>query len=605
MSTRNGRHPNHSLREKDRGRAYAVMLLLAIGAALLGVLVLHKLREQRVLSLVLQEKDEQLTVLRTLLQREQEFHRDAEKKIQEIKEKEYPLRAKKMELDGRVLEMQSTISSLEDVQKALETALQEKRNEIKMLSELDMNSTDAKSQVTALRDLLKEKDAEIEDLRHQLEKPPVNVWSVSTDDPLHPSVNINTIVSLEQNTDDRRFQENDISEDLAGAKNGRQNKTHTYKAGEESTNSEVGKLHSVALEENGNDREEESRKLEDTDAESLNGQDGLKARGIDERKAKENEEPQGQRGSGIAGEKTIGAPKAREEDGNIRAMEDRHYQHEKLESSQRNMGLGQGSENSGGGGLNLERTGSSGNSSGSRVQHKHKGKRWRELSRSRRLGKHGYSVNKGAGTDNFSDDARETERTNSTADGGLQKNDIIEKQSVEPQSTDESNAQDKPRKDMGSSSHFGQNGKQKEDTMTEENVEDVSAIKLREIQKPERDEDLSGGVSAENEGDPGAGQEMPSKSKKENDQDNNTAEDGSKQSSYEDNKPADERDANQSTDKKENWDANEEENNVKQVSNKDEKYKDMEEMDDTDAFIAEAEESDENIESDPKMARRK
>lgn len=52
----------------NRGRPYALMLLIAFGAALVGVMVLHKLRERRIFSLLLKEKDHQLLSLQLLLQ---------------------------------------------------------------------------------------------------------------------------------------------------------------------------------------------------------------------------------------------------------------------------------------------------------------------------------------------------------------------------------------------------------------------------------------------------------------------------------------------------------------------------------------------------------
>jgi hypothetical protein len=52
----------------SRGRPYALMLLIAFGAALVGVMVLHKLRERRIFSLLLKEKDHQLLSLQLLLQ---------------------------------------------------------------------------------------------------------------------------------------------------------------------------------------------------------------------------------------------------------------------------------------------------------------------------------------------------------------------------------------------------------------------------------------------------------------------------------------------------------------------------------------------------------
>lgn len=91
--------------------------------------------------------------------------------------------------------MQSTIDSMKDEQRTMEVAFEEKQNEIKMLrlKEINVGGTndqiDQNSQVTALIESLKQKDAEIEDLKNRLLQYPVKVWSVSSDDPSNASVN--------------------------------------------------------------------------------------------------------------------------------------------------------------------------------------------------------------------------------------------------------------------------------------------------------------------------------------------------------------------------------------------------------------------------------
>lgn len=47
---------------------YLVLVLLAIGAAALSVGILHKMRERRVLTVLLQERDQQLISLQVLLE---------------------------------------------------------------------------------------------------------------------------------------------------------------------------------------------------------------------------------------------------------------------------------------------------------------------------------------------------------------------------------------------------------------------------------------------------------------------------------------------------------------------------------------------------------
>lgn len=105
-----------------------------------------------------------------------------------MKAKLHSLGTQKMELDRRVLEMQSTIDSLKDEQKAIESALDEKQNEIKRLRE-QIDAIKENSKMINLKEILKQKKAGIEDLRHRLEYP-VKVWSASTDDPSNSRVNM-------------------------------------------------------------------------------------------------------------------------------------------------------------------------------------------------------------------------------------------------------------------------------------------------------------------------------------------------------------------------------------------------------------------------------
>ncbi|XP_059449427.1 uncharacterized protein LOC132180570 [Corylus avellana] len=162
----------------NRGRPYALMLLIAFGAALVGVMVLHKLRERRIFSLLLKEKDHQLLSLQLLLQNERDHSKEMKRKNEEMKAKIYSLRTQKMELDRRILEKQSTIDSLKDEQRAVESALEEKQKEIKMLREKEIDTGKENPQVMALMESLKQKEAEIEDLKHR------------TDDPSSPPVNL-------------------------------------------------------------------------------------------------------------------------------------------------------------------------------------------------------------------------------------------------------------------------------------------------------------------------------------------------------------------------------------------------------------------------------
>lgn len=142
-----------------------------------------------------------------------------------MKVKLYSLRTQKMELDRRLLEMQSTIDSLKDEQKALESALEEKQNEIKMQRE-QIDASKENSQLIVLKEILKQRVAEIKDLRHQLEYR-VNVWSVSADDPSNPRVSL---------TDTSNVLEKDKSESSSSKEaGGRLHDSAKFNDGENST----------------------------------------------------------------------------------------------------------------------------------------------------------------------------------------------------------------------------------------------------------------------------------------------------------------------------------------------------------------------------------
>lgn len=104
------------------------------------------------------------------LQREKEFNQEARKKIEEMKNKVYSLRTQKLGLDRRLLEMESTISALKDERKVIELTLEEKKNEIQMLTSGTNSSTGDPPRVTALRSVIKMRDEEIEDLKFHLKK---------------------------------------------------------------------------------------------------------------------------------------------------------------------------------------------------------------------------------------------------------------------------------------------------------------------------------------------------------------------------------------------------------------------------------------------------
>lgn len=102
-------------------------------------------------------------------QKERDYNKELKRKNEEMKAKIFSLRNHKMELDRKILEMLSSIDSLKDEQRTLEAAFEEKQNEIKLLKVTDSAIDKVNSdQVMALTQSLKQKEAEIEALKHHI-----------------------------------------------------------------------------------------------------------------------------------------------------------------------------------------------------------------------------------------------------------------------------------------------------------------------------------------------------------------------------------------------------------------------------------------------------
>ncbi|CAL1406692.1 unnamed protein product [Linum trigynum] len=175
----------------NRGRPYGVMLLIAFGAALLGVLVVHKLRERRIFNLLVTDKEQQLFSLHLLLQKEREQSSEMKRKAEDMKAALQKVTTEKMELERRVVELQSSIDSLKDEGKALEIALEEKQSEIKLLRGDATPSEDGdKKSNPQVAESLKQKEAENLELKkhrhrrhhHRGVENPVKVWSAGSDE---------------------------------------------------------------------------------------------------------------------------------------------------------------------------------------------------------------------------------------------------------------------------------------------------------------------------------------------------------------------------------------------------------------------------------------
>ncbi|CAK9158921.1 unnamed protein product [Ilex paraguariensis] len=217
----------HTLQSSNgnRKRPYGLMLILAFGAAIFGVMVLHKLRERRIFNLLVIEKDRQIISLQLLLQgitrlankKERDDTKGAERKIEEMKAKIYKLQTLKMELNSRILEMQSTISSLKDEQRMIGSALEEKQHEIKLLREREIDLHKENPQVIALSETWRRKETEMDS------ELPVKVWSVSSDDPSNPPANLTNTASITQR------EETEVNESEKHTSEGLHGSTNYYK----------------------------------------------------------------------------------------------------------------------------------------------------------------------------------------------------------------------------------------------------------------------------------------------------------------------------------------------------------------------------------------
>ncbi|PHT43348.1 hypothetical protein CQW23_17373 [Capsicum baccatum] len=194
------------LHSQNTKRSYRILLLLAFGAAVFGVMTLHKLRDRRICNHFVKEKDREVDGLKLLLQKEREQAKEARRQIEDMKSDIHLHGEQKTDLESRISEMTSTISSLKAEQRTIEVALEEKQSEIKMLRETQPEIKSDDSLVTLLSETLRQKEAEIEDLKHRLESSPIKVWSVSADDPSNPATNDTTKAAGRRN-DGRRGSE--------------------------------------------------------------------------------------------------------------------------------------------------------------------------------------------------------------------------------------------------------------------------------------------------------------------------------------------------------------------------------------------------------------
>ncbi|XP_031501210.1 synaptonemal complex protein 1-like [Nymphaea colorata] len=152
---------------RGRGRPYGVMLLLAFAAAAVGVMAVQKLRERRVYTILINEKHREVMALNMRYQREKDLSSELKVKIEDLKAKIVSLRKQKFELKSKLVEMQSLTTSLQEKHRALGAEVEEKQKQIENLSRRKGLSRKMYMQLIALREILKHKEDEIHELKHQ------------------------------------------------------------------------------------------------------------------------------------------------------------------------------------------------------------------------------------------------------------------------------------------------------------------------------------------------------------------------------------------------------------------------------------------------------
>ncbi|KAL0001859.1 hypothetical protein SO802_015640 [Lithocarpus litseifolius] len=377
-------HRDHS----HRGKPYGLMLLLAFGAALLGVMVLHKLRERRIFYLLVHEKDQELISFQLLLQKEKDYSKEMRRKNEEMKAKIYSLRNQKMELDRRILEKQSTIDLLKDEKRTLESALEEKQNEFKMLREKEIDPGKENPQLITLMESLKQKEAEIEDLKHRLEYP-VKVWSVSTDDPSSPPVNLTVNGSVTGQDQSEVIMSNKEGEQLQESSNYMRNENSTSEDGNKLKSNNFREAGSIARVEEGTENKAEDTTRREMMREQMqklkNLKDGLKNGSYVIEKP--SEEVQGNKNEDSHNGGDFGSGKREDEMKVMGKLENsQEHDHRELDEIHKDERKLEEPENS-----------SIGRISRMRAKHGHasktKGKKWRMLVKNRWLENNGNSIN--------------------------------------------------------------------------------------------------------------------------------------------------------------------------------------------------------------------
>jgi len=158
------RSKGYAMANAGRKLPYVFLLLVALAAGVLSIVVLQKVREQRVFAGRLQERDRQLVSVRILLQKEKAINKEMKRKVEEMKATTSSLRTQKIDQKTKLKGLETTVANLKKTQKDLEAALAEKDNRINQMEEAATNLKKARKQLEAT---LTEKDRHI---KHMEEK---------------------------------------------------------------------------------------------------------------------------------------------------------------------------------------------------------------------------------------------------------------------------------------------------------------------------------------------------------------------------------------------------------------------------------------------------
>ncbi|KAL6651950.1 hypothetical protein ACP70R_010875 [Stipagrostis hirtigluma subsp. patula] len=156
-----GKHRSrgHTMGNNKRVPPYLLLVLLAIGAAALSVGILHKMRERRVLAVLLQERDQQLLSIQVLLEKEKEVNKEMRRKVDELEAQTSVLSIERSELKNKLMDSETTTTYLTNTQKELEAALVEKESHINQMKENAATSNPDQT-TTTIKELLQQKEAE-------------------------------------------------------------------------------------------------------------------------------------------------------------------------------------------------------------------------------------------------------------------------------------------------------------------------------------------------------------------------------------------------------------------------------------------------------------